>query len=290
LRNRLAEDRCQGESMKGRFLAAVLLAVLLPVAAQARDCIAERQGEVAIVEDAGCGELRLLSRQREEPPTLEIGATWIEFVQPGGPGEWRYNDWIHKQIAGINFDKPIRSASDKRREDRFTVRSFYRSDRLISARYERHVCCGGTGGDTIYGSLNVDLERWTLLSPDDLVSLGAAANVCWQQFGDDKKGAAFAEAYPLEHPWVDRDFEVRRVGHFMRDIIGPVVVNPVVSKERTRSLFVAVLQDQSRWSFREQGALVDFGELLGSAKGAFTCGFANADLRAIAHAGVAVPP
>src|SRR3954470_9324717 len=51
----------QGESMKGRFLAAVLLAVLLPVAAQASDCIAERQGDVAIIEDAGCGDLRLLS-------------------------------------------------------------------------------------------------------------------------------------------------------------------------------------------------------------------------------------
>lgn len=276
--------------MRGRSLAAVLLAVLLPVAAQAADCIAVRQGDVTIAKDSGCGELKLNSRQRDEP-NIEIGATWIEFAEPAGPGEWRYNDWVHKQIASINFDKPITSVPDKRREDRFTIRSFYRSDRLISARYGRWLCCGGNAGDTIYGSVNVDLARWTLLSPDDLVSLGAAANVCWQQFGDDqRRGAAFAQAYPIERLWADRDFEFRRVGRVMRDIIGPVVVNPVVSTERTRSLFVAVLQDQSRWSFSEQGALVDFGDLLGFAEGAFACRFANADLRAIAHAGVAIPP
>lgn len=276
--------------MGARFLAAILLAVLLPAAAQAADCIAVRQADVAIVEDSGCGELRLTSRRRDEP-NIEIAATWIEFVQPAGPGEWRYNDWIHRQIASINFDKPIKSVPGKRREDRFSIRSFYRSERLISARYGRWLCCGGNAGDTIYGSVNVDLARWTLLSPDDLVSLGAAANVCWQQLGDDRRrGAAFARAYPLERPWVDRDFEFRRIGHVMRDIIGPVVVNPVASAERTKSLFVAVLQDQARWSFGEQGALVDFGELLGFAEGAFACRLANADLRAIAHAGVAVPP
>jgi hypothetical protein len=68
------------------------------------------------------------------------------------------------------------------------------------------------------------------------------------------------------------------------------VVDPVVSKERTKSLFVAVLQDQSRWSFSEDGALVDFGQLLGFAEGGFACSFANDDLRAMARAGVAIPP
>ena len=272
-----------------RFLAAVLLAILLPVAAQATDCITVHQDDVAIVKDAGCGELRLLSRQRDEL-SVEIGATWLEFVEPTGPGEWRYNDWIHKQVASINFDKPIKNVPDRRREDRFTIRSFYRSDRLISARYGRWLCCGGNAGYTIYGSVNVDLSRWTLLSPDDLIHLGPAANVCWQQFGDDqKRGAAFDKAYPRERPWADRDFEFRRVGHVMRDIIGPVVVNPAVSTERTRSLFVAVLGDQSRWSFGEDGALVDFGQLLGFAESGFACRFANDDLRAMARAGVAVP-
>lgn len=278
-----------------RFLAAILFAVLLPAAAQATDCITVRHDDgaivdVAIVRDAGCGELKLLSRQRDEP-SVEIGATWLEFVTPAGPSEWRYNDWIHRQVASINFDKPIKSVPDKRREDRFTIRSFYRSDRLISARYGRWTCCGGNAGETIYGSVNVDIERWTLLSPDDLVRLGAAANLCWQQFGDDRKrGAAFAQAYPIERLWTDGDFEFRRLGHVMRDIIGPVVVNPVVSKERTKSLFVAVLQDQSRWSFSDRGALVDFGLLLGLGEGGFACSFANDDLRMMAKAGVAIPP
>jgi hypothetical protein len=278
-----------------RFLAAVLLAVFLPAAAQATDCVTVSQDDVAIVDvaivgDAGCGALRLVSRQRDEP-SVEIGATWLEFVAPASPGEWRYNDWIHRQVASINFDKPIKSVPDKRREDRFTIRSFYRSDRLISARYGRWLCCGGKAGDTIYGSVNVDIERWTLLSPDDLVSLGAAANLCWRQFGDaSKRGAAFAQAYPIERLWDDRDFEFRRVGHVMRDIIGPVVVNPVASTERTKSLFVAVLRDQSRWSFSEHGALVDFGQLLGVAEGGFACNFDNTEMRAIARAGVAIPP
>ena len=123
------------------------------------------------------------------------------------------------------------------------------------------------------------------------MSLGAAANLCWQQFGDDRKrGAAFAQAYPIERLWADGDFEIHRLGRVMRDIIGPVVVNPVVSKERTKSLFVAVLRDQSRWSFGDQGALVDFGLLLGFAEGEFSCNFANDDLRLMAKSGVAIPP
>ena len=278
-----------------RFLAAMLLTILVPgallsVGAQATDCVMVHQEDVAIAKEAGCGSLRLMSRQRDEP-SAEIGATWLEFVEPAGPGEWRYNDWIQRQVASINFDRPIKSVPDKRREDRFTIRSFYRSERLISARYGRWLCCGGNAGDTIYGSVNIDIARWTLLSPDDLVRLGAAANLCWQQFGDDgKRGAAFGQAYPIERLWADSDFEIRRVGHVMRDIIGPVVVNPVVSKERTRNLFVAVLRDQSRWSFSEHGALVDFGQLLGFAEGGFACRFATDDLRAMAQAGVAIPP
>lgn len=276
--------------MRIRFFGGALLAVLLPAAAQAADCITVRQGDVAIVKGAGCGELRLMSRHRDDQFAEEIGATWVEFVQPGGPGEWRYNDWIHKQVASNNFDRPLKSTGEPRGEDRFFIHSLYRSDRLISARYGRRISNHGKS-QTVYGSVNVDLARWTLLSPDDLVSLGAVANACRQQFADDKRrGEAFAQAYPLERPWVDRDFEVRRVGHVMRDIIGPVVVNPVVSKERTKGLFVAVLQDQSRWSFSERGTLVDFGDLLGFAEGAFACRFANADLTPVAHAGMAMPP
>ncbi|HYD06509.1 MAG TPA: hypothetical protein VEC60_12330, partial [Reyranella sp.] len=209
-----------------RFFVAALLAVLLSGVAEARDCITVRQDDVAIVKDSGCGDLRLMSRKRDDPrPNIDIGATWIEFAVPAGPGEWRYNDWVGRQVATLNLDKPIKLAPEGRSEDRVTVESLYRSDALISARYSRRMCCGV--GSTVYGSINVDLRRWTLVSPDDLVSLGAAANVCWRQFADDgRHGEAFAAAWPLERPWVDRDFEHHRIGHRMRELIGPVVIDP----------------------------------------------------------------
>src|SRR6476661_5500359 len=228
-----------------RLFFAVILAVLMPGLAEAADCITVRQGDVTVVRDARCGDLKVLSRKRDDlRPNIDVAATWIEFALPSSPAEWRYNEWVRKQLATLNFDKPLNLSSELKSEDRFVIHSLYRSDRLISARYSRSVCCGGNA-DTFYGSLNVDITRWTLFSPDDLVSLGAAANACWRRFADDsKRGAAFAQAYPLERPWVDRDFEIRQIGHVMRDLIGPVVVDPVPSKDRTRRLFISALKDQ----------------------------------------------
>ena len=73
-------------------------------------------------------------------------------------------------------------------------------------------------------------------------------------------------------------------------MIGPTVIDPEPSKERSRRVFAAVLKDQARWSFSEQGARIDFGELLGVAAGPFFCGLSNADLRVIAHPGAVLPP
>src|SRR5262249_52031903 len=150
------------------------------------------------------------------------------------------------------------------------------SDRLISARYSSH------------RSVNIDIRRWTLFSPDDLVSLGAAANACWRQFADAR--AAFSVAWPRAQPWLERDFQSRPIGFVMREMIGADVIDPQPSAGRTRRVFVEVLRDQSRWTFDAQGAQVDFGELLGRPQGAFSCAFANADLRAIAQPGEAIPP
>ncbi|MBS0522153.1 MAG: hypothetical protein JSS04_00855 [Proteobacteria bacterium] len=193
-------------------------------------------------------------------------ATWAEFARPDGPAEWRYNEWIRREVA-------------ERPRDKFAIESLYRSDRLISARYSFH------------DSVNVDATRWTLLSPDDLVSLGAAANACWRQFANDKeRGAAFARDWATERPWVDRDFELGLWPEVMREIIGPDVLDPVPSAGRTLRVFVWVLRDQARWTFGDLGARVDFGELLGKQAGPFSCSFVNADLKAIARAGAAVPP
>jgi hypothetical protein len=279
--------------MTVRLLLGALLLVCAPALAEAADCMAVRQDHVSLVEGADCVGIELKQRKPDDPQAnVDVAATWIEFVQPAGPGEWRYNDWIREQLAELNLGKPLTPTPGQRREDRFTVRSFYRSDRLISARYGRWVrAAGAKTGATIYSSINVALTHWTLLTPDDLVSLGGAANACWRQFGaDERHGEAFTRAYPRERPWVDRDFEIRRIGPYMRDMIGPVLINPKVSTERTQRIFVGTLQDQSRWSFSEHGALVDFGGLLGVESGLFTCSFSHADLQAIAHDGVALPP
>jgi len=279
-------DNC---SMGVRGFVGVLLAVLMPGLAHAADCIAVQHDDVTIASRAGCDDLRLMSRPRDDARP-DIPATWIEFVRPAGPGEWRYNDWIKRQVATLHLERPMAVVLDLRREDRFAVRSFYRSDRLISARYGHVMCCGGKS-DTIYSSINVDIRRWTLLSPDDLVSLGGAANACWKQFGQDKsRGTAFAGAWPVERLWVDRDFETGRPGFAMREIIGPVVIDPEPSKKRSERVFASVLTDQSRWSFSEQGASVDFGDLLGPGEGPFFCTLKTAELKAIALPGVPVPP
>jgi hypothetical protein len=238
-----------------------LLVVLSPGFCEAADCVAIRHGEVAISHTAACDGLRVVSRRSDT-----LAATWIEFAEPGSAAEWRYNDWIHRQVAA-------------RRADAFAVESLYRSDRLISARY------------SFGGSVNVDAARWTLFSPDDVVSLGAAANTCWDWFAGDKmRGADFAHAFPRERPWTDDDFEHHPFGPVMREIIGPDVIDPQPSTGRTRRLFVAVLPDQARWSFSDGGARIDFGELLGRASPPFSCSFTNAELQAIARPGAAVPP
>jgi hypothetical protein len=256
----------------------------MPGAAHAADCISVREDDVAIVKRPDCGDLKLIQRRQDL-----AGATWVEFVSPTGPGEWRYNDWIQRQVATFTLEKPLKIAPDPRHDNRFAIRSFYRSDRLISARYRHATCCDAK--DALYSSINVDITRWTLLSPDDLVSLGGAANACWGQFDLEKKrGGAFAAAWPIERLWVDGDFEVHRMGFAMRDMIGPVVIDPEPSKARSRRVFVAVLNDQSRWSFSEQGASIDFGDLMGPGSGPFFCTLQTAELKAIARPGVAVPP
>jgi hypothetical protein len=277
--------------MKGRLLLFILLAVLPPGPATAADCLVSRPGEISIVPVPACDGLEVKSRKRDDPSSnVDVTATWVEFTEPGNAGEWRYNDWIRKQVATLNFDRPIKGPADRQREDRLGLATLYRSPQLISARYSRWVCCG-VRGDTLYGSVNVDIARWTLLTPDRLVSLGAAANFCWRQFAEEgRRGEAFAKAFPTARSWLDDDFEHRPIGRVMFDMIGPVVVNPKPSTDRTQRIFVEVLRNQSRWSFTEQGALVDFGELLGFAEGPYFCTMQNDDLRRMARPDASFPP
>jgi hypothetical protein len=277
--------------MWGRLVLVFLLAMLLPGLAEAADCIVARDGGLSVVDGEACAGLKVMSRRRDDPrPNIDVIATWVEFTEPRNAGEWRYNEWARQQVKGLNFDRPLNPLADRRSEDRLGIASFYRSPRLISARYARWLCCD-LKISTIYASINIDIAGWSLFSPDDAVSLGAAANRCWQRFADHPEhGRAFGEAYPRARAWRDDDFEHRQIGRVMHTMIGPVVVEPKVSEDRTQRLFVEVLKNQSRWSFSEQGAAIDFGELLGFASGPFFCELPNSDLKQIARPGAAIPP
>jgi hypothetical protein len=277
--------------MRGRRILVLVLALLLPGLAEAADCVVARDGNVSLVEAEPCDGLRLMTRRRDvAQPNLDVAATWVEFAEPRNAGEWRYNDWIRRQVRALKVDRPLTPVADRRSEDRLGIASFYRSERLISARYARWICCG-LQATAIYGSVNIDIAGWTLFSPDALVSPGAAANACWRRFADDpERGTRFLVAFPRARAWIDGDFEHRPIGPVMHEIIGPAVVNPTVSPERTQRLFVEALKNQSRWSFSERGAVVDFGELLGHAAGPFFCELPNDDLRSMARPGAAIPP
>jgi len=272
-----------------RVLLGVVLALSTPALAHAADCITVHHDKVAIAAGSSCGALKLKSGTRSGlRPGDTIDATWVEYISPSGPGEWRYNDWVQKQLAHLDADRPAPAASERPRADHWAIQSLYRSERLISARYMRQACCDGAAAFT---SVNVDLGRWTLFSPDEVVSLAATAQACWRQFGDDvARGAAFAAAWPAGPAWRERDFAAHPFGRQMREIIGSLVIDRVPSAGRTRRLFVQVLQDQSRWSFTAAGATIDFGELMGRVAGAQVCTLANDKLQALAHPGVVLPP
>jgi hypothetical protein len=101
-----------------------------------------------------------------------------------------------------------------------------------------------------------------MVAPGDLLSLRAAANFCWHQFAelkgvDGKKGEEFKQAYPLEKPFVDGDFENDATKPGRHDLIGQILVNPDASSQRTLRIFADVLRGSGDWSFTESGAMVD---------------------------------
>ena len=275
-----------------RSLWLALLVLLLPTAVQAADCIAVHDGQPVLLQDAACKGLELRSRRGEDVRrNVEVSASWVEYAVPASPEEWRYNAWIAKRLAVLDFDNAKAGAAVGFRENRLAVQSFYRSERLISARYGRSTCCGTRQVGTTYSSISIDSERWTLLSPDDLVSLGKVADACRQQFaGDEARGADFVRVYPLERALADGDFYSRRIGPVVLDLIGSVIIPANPSEDRTRRVFIAVLKDQGRWSFSEHGALIEFGQLLGIDAGPFTCTLPNDALRTMAARGAAFPP
>lgn len=281
------------------FLSAGLLAILPE--AQAADCISERVdydkwghqiATLSLSADADarrdCGSLGIRVRARNDPRlNVNVFATYPEFEDPQVPGERRYNEWIGGVVATMDFDRPIVLLENEKVEDVLVLASLYRSRRLISAAYDRWLCCG-TPGMLAGGSINIDVASGTLVSPRDLFNLAAVANQCWQRFAVlpgpiDQQGNLFRQDYPMGRPFSDKDFEDDAANPPVRGPLGPSV-------ERTVRLFHVTLKRSSNWTFSERGAAIEFGMLLGYAGAGFDCVLDSASLKPMAQPGVSVPP
>ena len=269
--------------------------------AQAADCVSERVdydkrghqiAALSLAEDADskrvCGFLSIRVRARNDPRlNVNVFATYPEFEDPQQLAEQRYNGWIGGVVATMDFDRPITLSANEKVEDVLVVASLYRSKRLISAAYDRWLCCG-TPGMSAGGSINIDVASGMVVSPQDLFRLSAIANQCWQQFATlpgpiGGQGILFRQDYPMDRPFSDEDFE--------DDPAQPPGGGPAMpSIEKTVRLFRATLKRSSNWIFTERGAAVGFGMLLGFAGAAFDCALENAVLTTMAQPGVAVPP
>lgn len=268
---------------------------------QAADCISERAdydkwghqiAVLSLAEDAGvrrvCGSLGIRVRARNDPRlNVNVFATWAEFEDPQHPAERHYNEWIGSAVATMDFDRPIILSENEKVEDVLVLASLYRSKRLISAAYDRWLCCG-TPGMAAGGSINIDVASGTPVSPQNLFNLSAVANQCWRQFAAlpgpiERQGNLFRQDYPMGRPFSDKDLADDAANPPVRGSLGPSV-------ERTVRLFQVTLRRSSNWTFTERGAAVEFGMLLGYSGAAFDCTLDNASLKPMALPGVSVPP
>lgn len=289
-------------------LASVGLILAMQQAAQAADCITGKSAPdkwgydrdvLSVVESSdgrqACGRLVIRIRDRDDPRrNVRVFATYVEFEDPSSPAEWRYNHWVRSLLDTMAFDRPIDPIKDQSVEDILAITSLYRSPRFISATFSRWVCCGAHGR-SFTGSINIDISLWTLFRPDEALKLDAVANHCWGQFAQQKgplddQGEAFKRRYPIARPFTDGDIEGQAVKPAVLDMIGPIIINPNPSVERTVRIFARVLKEQSNWTFAEEGAAVHFGELLGYVGAGFTCLLDNTALKEMARLGFAVPP
>jgi hypothetical protein len=266
-------------------------------AGQAADCIRDRVdydrwghqiAALSLAEDADarriCGSLDIRVRSRNDPrPSVNVFAIYPEFDNPRDAAEKRYNEWIGGVVATMDFDRTIILSENEKVEDVLVLASLYRSKRLISAAYDRWLCCGAHGVSA-GGSINIDAASGMLVSPQTLVGLPAVANECWRQFAAlraplDRQGELFKQDYPMDRPFADRDFESEPAR-------GPLAS----SVEKTVRLFHSTLKRSSNWTFTERGADVEFGWVLGYVGAAFICTLDNAALKQIVQPGVSIPP
>jgi hypothetical protein len=264
---------------------------------RAADCISNRVdydrwrhqiAALSLAADANarqiCGSLDIRVRSRNDPRlNVNVFAIYPEFDNPRDAAEKRYNEWIGSVVATMDFDRIIILSENEKVEDVLVLASLYRSKRLISAAYDRWLCCGAHGVSA-GGSINIDAASGMLVSPQTLVSLPAVASECWRQFAAlpsplDRQGELFKQDYPMDRPFADRDFESEPVR-------GPLAS----SIEKTVRLFHSTLKRSSNWTFTERGAAVEFGWVLGYVGAEFTCALDNATLKQLVQPGVSLPP
>jgi hypothetical protein len=237
---------------------------------------------------AACGSLVARFRAPDDRRrNVNISATWLEFDNPQNAAEKRYNEWISGVVSTMDFDRPINLLESEKVEDVLILGSLYRSTRLISAMYDRWLCCGAHG-ISAGGSINIDMASGMLVSPQDLFDLPAVASHCWRQFATlsgpiNGHGDLFKEDYPMDRPFAANDFKDDPTG---QPVSGPL--RPSV--EKTVRLFNSTLKRSSNWTFTGQGTAIAFGMLLGYVGAEFDCILDNAALQPLARPGVSVPP
>ena len=263
----LAAFNLVGDSIGMRFRCtlAFLVCVLSFAAvspASAVDCVEAKEGydewgrssvDLTIVSDA-CGSLKVIDRRRDDTRLrVDIHATYPVFDPPRDAAERRYNEWVTKRPAGMNFAGPVDLSGSDVADT--MVGLLYRSTRLLSARIGGWICCGAHGY-TWAASLNIDSRTGRDVQLDDLVEVQAVADFCWSAFSTlsgptEDQGKFFAQAYPRER-FVD------------------LLKNPV-------------------WSVSGKALMVELGYLLGYIGAEFDCVIGAAQLPRFVKQGIAVP-
>ena len=260
--------------MMSRLLLAFVLLVPGP-AAYSADCLTVRVGsdqkgdpswQLGLRPDewakAACGRLVLKEMRIDDPrPRVNLSATYVEFVNPRGLAERRYNEWARGHARRIEELKPVPGPEDILAMSIFAIESLYRSPRLLSAAAINY----GVGAHPSIDreNLNLDVTRGTVVVPSELFRLDTVAAHCWRQFATDRRVMGSDDASPR----------------------GEMFRNRYPSPEDF------AVQDRSRdWTITDTGAAIEFGSPFGYVHGPFVCHLGNDVLRAAARPGVSVPP
>jgi hypothetical protein len=242
--------------------------LVLPLTAHAADCVDIQEGydamgrrgvQLAIAEAEQarslCGPLKVIERRLEvDDVHIDIYATYVVFEPATTDAERRYNEWVNKKPARMNFLGPIGRANGSSISDTM-FGTLYRSPEILSARISGWICCGAHG-NSWSDVLNINPKTGQDIRLDDLVEIAPVADRCWKTFAEltgpmKDQGKIFGEHYP-------------------------------------RSDFVKIVRG-AHWSAQQSGLAIDFDYLLGYVGAEFVCPIRNEDLPRFVKAGVSVP-